>query len=234
MILLIDNYDSFVYNLASYLQELGAEVAVVRNDALTVDEIVERSPSAVVLSPGPGTPIEAGISIELVSRLIGRVPLLGVCLGHQALAAATGGRVVRAPRPVHGQVTLVEHDGTGLFEGLPQPLTATRYHSLIVDPDSLEPAWQITARADSGLVMAMAHREHLALGVQFHPESVLTESGHRLLWNFLTMSGVARGECPVSVNPVPRVRESHSLHGYRGESVFPDPETPSSSRVLHW
>lgn len=233
MILLIDNYDSFVYNLARYLQELGAEVAVVRNDALTVDEVVERSPSAVVLSPGPGTPMEAGISIALVERLIGRVPLLGVCLGHQALAAAFGGQVVRAPRPVHGQVSLIDHDGTGLFAGLPQPLTATRYHSLIVDPDSLGAAWQVTARADEGLVMAMAHREHLALGVQFHPESILTESGHRLLWNFLEMVGLTSGECPITVNPAPAVREHHSLHGHRDESMFPDPDTPSSS-VLHW
>ena len=241
MLLLIDNYDSFVYNLARYFEELGIEVEVVRNDAMSVEEVIGRSPEAIVLSPGPCGPDNAGISIELVREVLGRIPLMGVCLGHQVLAAATGGRVVRAPQPVHGRVTPIEHDeggaeADGLFAGLTTPLIATRYHSLIVESEELPAAWQVTARTRDGLVMAMSHREHPAVGVQFHPESVLTGSGHQLLWNFLVLSGVVDGPMPAVPNPAPLARGHHavgSVDRYRADVVFPDVEAPSST-VLHW
>jgi len=241
MVLLIDNYDSFVYNLARYLEELGVEVEVVRNDVVTVEQVLERSAEAIVISPGPCGPREAGISVELVRAVLGRVPLLGVCLGHQVLAAASGARVVRAARPVHGQVARIEHDGggpsaVGLFAGIESPLTVARYHSLIVDPETLGEAWRVTARSDEGLVMAIAHTRHLAFGVQFHPESVLTDSGHRLLWNFLCAAGVVSGSMPAVPDPAPAVRGHHAA-GSSGrdwsEPFFPDVED-SSSTVLHW
>ena len=241
MLLLIDNYDSFVYNLARYFEELGVEVEVVRNDALSVEEVIGRSPEAIVLSPGPCGPDNAGISMELVREVLGRIPLMGVCLGHQVLAAATGGRVVRAPQPVPGRVTPIEHDEggaetDGLFVGITTPLIAPRYHSLIVESEELPAAWQVTARTRDGLVMAMSHREHSAVGVQFHPESVLTGSGHQLLWNFLVLSGVVDGPMPAVPNPAPLARGHHavgSLDRYRADAVFPDVEAPSST-VLHW
>jgi len=241
MVLLIDNYDSFVYNLARYLEELGVEVAVVRNDAVTVEEVIGRSADAIVISPGPCGPRQAGISVELVQAVLGQVPLLGVCLGHQVLAAATGGGVLRAPRPVHGQVARIKHDrggqdGAGLFAGIESPLTATRYHSLIVDPETLDGAWRVTARSEDGLVMAIAHARHLAYGVQFHPESVLTDSGHRLLWNFLSAAGVVSGPLPAVPDPAPTVRGHHPAESpdrNRSESVFPDVEDLTST-VLHW
>jgi anthranilate synthase/aminodeoxychorismate synthase-like glutamine amidotransferase len=240
MVLLIDNYDSFVYNLARYLEELGVEVEVLRNDAVTVEELIERSPEAIVISPGPCGPGEAGISVELVEAVLGRIPLLGVCLGHQVLAAATGARVVRAPCPVHGQVASIAHDaggpsGAGLFAGIPSPLTATRYHSLIVDPQTLCADWRVTAETDDGLVMSIEHTEYQAVGVQFHPESVLTDSGHRLLWNFLGIAGLSRGPMPWVPNPA-AARGHHSrgaIGGYQAEAIFPDTEE-SSSIVLHW
>ena len=241
MILLIDNYDSFVYNLARYFEELGIEVEVVRNDAVSVEAVIERSPEAIVLSPGPCGPDNAGISVELVRAALGRIPLLGVCLGHQVLAVATGGRVVRAPMPVHGQVARIEHDeggqdGEGLFAGIANPLIATRYHSLIVEPEALPATWQVTARTGDGLLMAMSHCQHPAVGVQFHPESVLTGSGHQLLWNFLDLAGLVSGPMPVVPNPEPSSRGHHaagSLDRYRVDTVFPDIEAPTST-VLHW
>lgn len=190
MILLIDNYDSFVYNLARYLAELGCEARVVRNDALTVSDVRALRPQAIVLSPGPCTPNEAGVCLDLIRSLTAEVPILGVCLGHQAIAAAMGGRVVRAREPVHGRTSLIRHDAGGLFGGLPNPLRATRYHSLIVEEESLPPELNITARTDDGVIMSLEHRSRAVFGVQFHPESVLTQSGHVLLSNFLELAGI--------------------------------------------
>jgi anthranilate synthase/aminodeoxychorismate synthase-like glutamine amidotransferase len=191
MILLIDNYDSFVYNLARYLAELGCETRVVRNDALAVKDIVALRPAAIVLSPGPGTPRESGVSLDVVRELGSAVPILGVCLGHQAIAYVYGANVVRAPEPMHGRTSRIHHEPTALFDGLPNPLTATRYHSLIVEEESLPPDLAVTARSDDGLVMAIEHRRCPLVGVQFHPESVLTIGGHTLLGNFLTLAGVS-------------------------------------------
>jgi anthranilate synthase/phosphoribosyltransferase len=184
MLLLIDNYDSFTYNLAQYLGELGAEVRVVRNDAIDLDGIAALAPSHIVVSPGPGTPEQAGISVDVIRRYAPDIPILGVCLGHQAIGHAFGGRVVRAERLMHGKVSPIEHDGKGIFQGLPSPFTATRYHSLIVAeplPDCLE----VSARTPQGELMALRHRSYPAVGVQFHPESFLTEHGHYLLRSFL-------------------------------------------------
>ena len=191
MILLIDNYDSFVYNLARYLREMGCATRVVRNDALSLEDVRTLAPRAIVISPGPCTPSQAGISVEVVRALSDRVPILGVCLGHQAMGEALGGEVARSPVPVHGMRCRVHHDGTGLFAGLPSPLSAGRYHSLCVVEKSLPDTLRVTARSDDGVVMAIAHRTLPLFGVQFHPESVLTECGHRLLSNFLTLAGVA-------------------------------------------
>jgi anthranilate synthase/aminodeoxychorismate synthase-like glutamine amidotransferase len=185
MVLMIDNYDSFTYNLVQYLGELGAEVDVVRNDAITLDEIEARAPDHIVVSPGPCTPSEAGISVPLIQRFAGRIPILGVCLGHQAIGQAFGGRVVRAQRVMHGKLSPVEHDGDGVFEGLPSPFKATRYHSLAIERDSLPAALEVTATADDGEIMGVRHRTHAVEGVQFHPEAILTEHGKRLLANFL-------------------------------------------------
>ena len=187
MILLLDNYDSFTYNLAQYLGELGCEVEVHRNDKISVEEIAKRKPERIVISPGPCTPQEAGISVELVQRLAGRFPILGVCLGHQAMGAAFGGRIVRAPKLFHGKTSEIHHDGKGVFRKLPEPFTATRYHSLIVERKSLPRELTITAETSDGIIMGMRHRKHKLEGVQFHPESVLTESGKQLLQNFLSL-----------------------------------------------
>ena len=184
-VLLVDNYDSFTYNLYQYLGELGAETSVVRNDALTADAALGRGADRIVISPGPGTPDQAGISLELIGKAAGRVPLLGVCLGHQSLGQAYGGRVVRAPAPMHGKTSEIHHDGKGLFHGLPNPFTATRYHSLVVARDSVPDCLEITAWTADGLVMGLRHRRHALLGVQFHPESILTAPGKDLLRNFL-------------------------------------------------
>ena len=184
MILVIDNYDSFTYNLVQYLGELGYTVEVFRNDALTLDEIEAMKPDQIVISPGPGTPDDAGISVDLIKRFHQDIPILGVCLGHQAIGQAFGGKVVRANKIMHGKVSLVEHDKKGMFHNLPSPLTATRYHSLIVEeplPDCLE----ITARGKDAEVMALRHKDYPVVGVQFHPESILTEYGHEMLRNFL-------------------------------------------------
>jgi len=190
MLLLLDNYDSFVHNLARYVEELGCSARVLRSDAVTVNDVEQLRPQAIILSPGPCTPHEAGACMGVVRALGARIPILGVCLGHQAIAAALGGAVVRAPEPVHGRTSLVAHDGTGLFRDLPNPLTATRYHSLIVSEIDLPPELEVTARTGDGLIMALTHRTWPVYGVQFHPESVLTQSGHRLLANFLQLAGI--------------------------------------------
>ncbi len=192
MILVIDNYDSFTFNLVQYLQQLGAEVTVARNDALTASEALARQPQAILLSPGPCTPDDAGICLDLIAAAAdARMPLLGVCLGHQSLGQAFGGRVVRAPTLMHGKTSPVQHGGSSVFQGLPSPFTATRYHSLIVERDGLPDALEITAWSDDGLIMGLAHRELPLHGVQFHPESIATEHGHALLANFLDIAGIA-------------------------------------------
>jgi len=185
MLLMIDNYDSFTYNLVQYLGELGADVHVVRNDAIGLEEIEALAPERIVISPGPCTPAEAGISVELIRRFAGRVPILGVCLGHQAIGQAFGGNVVRADRVMHGKLSPVAHEGEGVFAGLPSPFLATRYHSLAIERDSLPSSLAVTATADDGEIMGIRHREFAIEGVQFHPEAILTEHGKRLLDNFL-------------------------------------------------
>jgi len=185
MLLLIDNYDSFTYNLAQYFAELGTEVLVRRNDAITVAEAETLAPSHLVISPGPCTPTEAGVSCQIIATLSPRIPTLGVCLGHQCIGAVFGGRVVRAPEPVHGKVAAIHHHGAGVLAGLPRPFDATRYHSLIVERETLPPVLEVTAETDDGLVMALRHREYPIEGVQFHPESILTAAGKDLLRNFL-------------------------------------------------
>ena len=184
-VLVIDNYDSFVYNLVQYLGELGAEPLVHRHDALTLDQVEALNIDAVLISPGPGRPEDAGVSTSVIQWAAGRVPLLGVCLGHQAIGAAWGGQVVRSPEIMHGKTSFIEHQEKGVFAGLPSPLKATRYHSLIVDRDTLPDELEITATSSDGLIMGLRHKEHAIEGVQFHPESILTESGHQLLANFL-------------------------------------------------
>jgi len=190
-ILVIDNYDSFVYNLVQYLGELGAEPIVVRNDEVSIDEAIEIAPNGVLLSPGPGRPEDAGILCAAITAFAGRVPVFGVCLGHQAIGHVYGGRVIRAPHLVHGKTSQIDHDGTGVFEDLPTPLTATRYHSLVVERESLPPTLRVTASTDDGLIMGMRHRDYDVEGVQFHPESVLTQHGHQLVANFLRRAGLA-------------------------------------------
>ena len=189
MFLLIDNYDSFTYNLVHYLGELGAEVAVHRNDAITVDAALAMKPQGIVISPGPCDPDRSGICLELIERAAPRIPILGVCLGHQAIGQAFGGRVIRAPVPMHGKVSQIHHKGTGVLRGLPNPFQATRYHSLVVERDSLPDCLEVTAETDDGLVMGLAHKKLPVHGVQFHPESIATEYGHDILRNFLELAG---------------------------------------------
>ena len=192
MLVLIDNYDSFAYNLVHFLGELGAEVSVWRNDAIGVDEVLARRPEAIVLSPGPCDPDKAGICLELARRAAGRTPILGVCLGHQAIAQAFGARIVRAPAPMHGKLSAIRHRGGALFTGIPSPFEATRYHSLTVAPDSLPEVFEATADTGDGAIMAISHRDLPIHGVQFHPESIASEHGHDLLANFLRIAGVRR------------------------------------------
>ncbi len=187
-VLLIDNYDSFTYNLVQYLGEIGASCEVLRNDAIHVDEIGERAAQALVISPGPCTPDEAGISVEAVRRWAGELPILGVCLGHQSIAVAFGGRVISARELMHGKTSMISHDGRGVFAGLPNPFEATRYHSLAVESDSLPPELVRTASTEDGEIMAVRHVEHLVVGVQFHPESLLTGQGKVLLGNILRLA----------------------------------------------
>jgi anthranilate synthase component II len=184
-ILVIDNYDSFVYNLVQYLGELGTEPLVHRHDALTLEQAVDLDPDGVLISPGPGTPDDAGLSNAVIERFAGERPVLGVCLGLQCIGQVFGGRVVRAPQVVHGKTSLIRHQGGGVFAGLPDPLEATRYHSLVVERDSVPDVLEVTAESDDGLVMGLRHREVAVEGVQFHPESVLSVGGHDLLKNFL-------------------------------------------------
>jgi len=185
MILLIDNYDSFVFNLARYVRELGEEAVVRRHDAIALDEISELRPSHIILSPGPCTPAQAGISTSVVERFGAMIPILGVCLGHQCIGAAYGGRIVRAGRPMHGKVSRISHDGTSIFMGLPSPLHTTRYHSLAIDRSAIPECLRITATSNDGEIMAVEHRTHPVTGVQFHPESVLTEYGYAMLDTFV-------------------------------------------------
>ena len=210
MILLLDNYDSFVFNLARYIEELGCPAMVVRSDRISVPEIERLSPAAIVISPGPCTPREAGVSVEVVQRLGATVPILGVCLGHQAIAAAYGGRVDRADEPVHGRTSLIQHSALGLFADLPQPLTVARYHSLIVNETGLPPDLRITARTADGIVMGLEHIRHPVFGVQFHPESILTSGGHLLLSNFLRQAGQHVGPCPTPEQPP--TEDSHDFY----------------------
>ena len=188
MLLLIDNYDSFTYNLVHYLGELGAESEVVRNDKIGVDEIMRKKPKAIVLSPGPCTPNEAGVCLELIEKLGGRIPLLGVCLGHQAIGQAYGGKVIRAPEPLHGKLSTIRHSDKGVFKSLPERFQVTRYHSLIVERQSLPPELEVTAETE-GIIMGLQHKTHPVHGVQFHPESIASEHGHALLANFLSLAG---------------------------------------------
>jgi anthranilate synthase/aminodeoxychorismate synthase-like glutamine amidotransferase len=185
MILVIDNYDSFTYNLVQYLGELGAEVRVVRNDELGVDEIAGAAPSQIVLSPGPCTPNEAGVTLKTIERFAGRIPILGVCLGHQAIGQAFGGKVVRAKQVMHGKVSRIRHDGRGVFSNIENGFVATRYHSLVVERESLPACLEITAESEDGEIMALRHRSARVEGVQFHPEALLTDHGHKMLENFI-------------------------------------------------
>ena len=193
MLLMIDNYDSFTFNVVQYLMELGEDVAVWRNDEISVDAIIEAAPEKIVISPGPCTPNEAGISLEAIERLAGSIPILGICLGHQSIGQAFGGRIIRAPKVMHGKLSAIHHSGVGVFEGLPSPYQATRYHSLVIDPSTLPESLEVTAwtEDESGeleAIMGVRHRSLFVEGVQFHPESILSEHGHALLKNFLARS----------------------------------------------
>ncbi|MDC0234013.1 aminodeoxychorismate/anthranilate synthase component II [Acidimicrobiia bacterium] len=184
-VLVIDNYDSFVYNLVQYLGELNAEPLVKRHDAITIDEVENISPDALLISPGPGNPKQAGISVDLIKWAAGKIPVLGICLGHQCIGEAWGGKIIHAPQVMHGKTSLISHNETGLFKDIKSPFKATRYHSLIVDPNSFPNELEITAKTDDGLIMGLRHRELEIHGLQFHPESVLTSHGHKLIENFL-------------------------------------------------
>ncbi len=188
MIVLIDNYDSFTFNLVHYLGELRAQVRVYRNDKITSAAVIAAEPDAIVLSPGPCTPREAGICLDLIASASGKIPILGVCLGHQAIGDAFGGMIVRAPTPVHGKLSLIRHDGTGIFRGINAPFEATRYHSLVIDRGSLPDDLTVTADTEDGLIMGLAHRRLPLHGVQFHPESIASDHGHLMLKNFLDLA----------------------------------------------
>jgi len=199
MLLLIDNYDSFTYNLVHYLGELGAACEVIRNDRITTQQALQKKPKAIVLSPGPCTPTEAGICLELVKTAAGNVPILGVCLGHQAIAQAYGGRIIQAKLPMHGKRSQIRHENRGLFKCLPAQIAVTRYHSLTVEPESLPADLEVTARTDDGIIMGLQHKTHPVHGVQFHPESIASEYGHALLENFLKLAGFKTNKQPTLV-----------------------------------
>ncbi|HAD88460.1 MAG TPA: aminodeoxychorismate/anthranilate synthase component II [Rhodospirillaceae bacterium] len=188
MFVLIDNYDSFTFNLWHYLGELGAEVKVFRNDVVTPEEVLALNPKGIVISPGPCDPDKAGICLDMIAAAAGKVPLLGVCLGHQAIGQAFGAKVVLAPKPMHGKVSTITHDGTGVFAGLESPFTATRYHSLTLDPDSIPDCLRVTAHSEDGVIQGVTHKDMPIYGVQFHPESIASEHGHQLLKNFIGMT----------------------------------------------
>jgi anthranilate synthase/aminodeoxychorismate synthase-like glutamine amidotransferase len=234
VILLIDNYDSFVYNLARYLERLGQETLVVRNTAIDVSGVRALGPAAIVLSPGPCAPRQAGCSLEIVERLYQEVPILGVCLGHQAIAEGLGGRIVRAREPVHGRTSRIRHDGRGVFCGLPDPIVGCRYHSLVVDEDSLPKSLEVSARTDDGTVMALRHRRLPVVGLQFHPESILTETGYCLLAGFLRRAGL---ELPAELpsieselrQPAPRFPEPRTEKG-NGDLISVDDAAGSKLR----
>lgn len=190
MLLLIDNYDSFTYNLVHFLGELGAECEVHRNDKISTQEVLDKKPKAIVLSPGPCTPNEAGICLDLIAKAGPTIPLLGVCLGHQSIGQVYGGKVIRAPEPLHGKLSTIHHFNTSVFKGLPERFQVTRYHSLIVERKSLPDCLSITAETDDGIIMGLMHKSHPVHGVQFHPESIASEQGHALLANFLTIAGI--------------------------------------------
>ena len=190
MLVLIDNYDSFTYNLVHFLGELGTASEVIRNDKTTADAVLEMKPKAIVLSPGPCTPNEAGVCLDLIEKAAGKVPLLGVCLGHQSIGQAYGGKVIRAPLPMHGKLSQIRHTDKGVFKGLPQPVEVTRYHSLIVERETLPDCLEITAETDDGIIMGLQHKTHPVHGVQFHPESIASQKGHALLANFLELAGL--------------------------------------------
>jgi anthranilate synthase component 2 len=189
MLILIDNYDSFTYNLVHFLGELGAACEVIRNDKIAAADVLKKKPKAIVLSPGPCTPNEAGICLELIEKAQGKIPLLGVCLGHQAIGQVYGGKVIRAPEPLHGKLSTIRHTGKGVFNGLPERFEVTRYHSLIVERKSLPAALEVTAETADGTIMGLQHKTHPVHGVQFHPESIASEQGHALLANFLALAG---------------------------------------------
>ncbi len=199
MIVLIDNYDSFVFNLARYFERLGQRTLVIRNDAITPSEIAAMRPQAIVISPGPCTPNEAGCAVPVIQELAETIPILGICLGHQAIGAAFGGRVVRAAEPMHGRTSQVSHHGQSIFAGLPSPLVACRYHSLIVDRESLPAELEVTAWTDDGTIMGLVHRRLPIAGLQFHPESILTDHGYALLTNFLELAGIPQAGQPPSI-----------------------------------
>jgi para-aminobenzoate synthetase component II len=219
VILLVDNYDSFVHNLARYLRELGEEVVVRRNDAVDVSEARRLAPSHLVVSPGPCTPAEAGAACELIEALAPDLPVLGVCLGHQCIGAVYGGRVVRARRPMHGKLSPVRHDGSGLFDGLPDPFTATRYHSLVVERSTLPEELEVTAWTDEGEIMALHHRNLPVWGVQFHPEAVLTDSGHRILANFLALGRGRESGADPELAAMAEIRPEIGLEPTRGATA---------------
>jgi anthranilate synthase component 2 len=190
MLVLIDNYDSFTYNLVHFIGELGTTSEVIRNDKITADEVIRMKPSAIVLSPGPCTPNEAGVCLELIAKAGAKIPLLGVCLGHQSIGQAYGGRVIRAPAPMHGKLSTITHSDTGVFKGLPAEIEVTRYHSLIVERASLPDCLEANAETPDGIIMGLKHKTHPVHGVQFHPESIASEQGHALLANFLDIAGL--------------------------------------------
>jgi anthranilate synthase/aminodeoxychorismate synthase-like glutamine amidotransferase len=205
-LLLIDNYDSFTYNLYQYLSELGADVTVVRNDALTVDDVEAMQPDGIVLSPGPGRPEDAGVCIPVIARFVGRLPILGVCLGHQAIAAAYGAKIVGAPELLHGKTSLIHHDGTGIYSGMKPAFQAVRYHSLVADRRTLPDSLIVDSETSDGLVMGLRHREEPLFGVQFHPESILTDGGKILLQNFLDVVAASTGQPVALATSIPAGR----------------------------
>ncbi len=200
MYLLIDNYDSFTYNLWHFLGELGAEVAVHRNDKITVDEAVSLKPAGIILSPGPCDPDQAGICLDLINKAAGKIPIFGVCLGHQAIGQAFQGRVIRAPAPMHGKISEITHTGHAMFKDVPRRFNATRYHSLIVEKSTLPAQLEITATTDDGLIMGVAHKSEPIYGVQFHPESIASQYGHHILRNFLISTGLKANDIPKTAN----------------------------------